>query len=267
MRRMVEVALKGARDTGGLVDFTLGHEIERAGYGGHLEGSRNPAGAGAEAGAGADARRAPPRRALAPDLAESPRRHDHPPARSLAGRRRRQPRLFADELSKLLDGFDAYVLDCAGDVRVGGRAQLTRLVRVAGPFDGSTLHTFSIAAGSVATSGIGRRSWMVDGGRPAHHLLDPRTGAPAFTGVVQATSLAPTAAEAEVWPRRRCWRTRPRRRGHPRWPGGADDRRSAASGPATSSRGGRSARRRPGDHLLQHALALGPGEDLGRRPS
>jgi len=30
-----------------------------------------------------------------------------------------------------------------------------------------------------------------------HHLLDPATGRPAFTGIVQATALAPTALEAE----------------------------------------------------------------------
>src|ERR1019366_3637570 len=33
---------------------------------------------------------------------------------------------------------------------------------------------------------------------PAHHLLDPGTGRPAFTGGVQATALAPTATEAEI---------------------------------------------------------------------
>ena len=48
------------------------------------------------------------------------------------------------------------------------------------------------------TSGIGRHSWTTTGGRPAHHLLDPRTGRPAYTGVVQATALAPTATQAEV---------------------------------------------------------------------
>jgi ApbE family len=33
---------------------------------------------------------------------------------------------------------------------------------------------------------------------PARHLLDPATGRPAYTGVVQATALAPTAAQAEA---------------------------------------------------------------------
>ena len=50
----------------------------------------------------------------------------------------------------------------------------------------------------TATSGIDRRIWWDPGGRPAHHLLDPSTGRPAYTGVVQATALAPTALAAEL---------------------------------------------------------------------
>ncbi len=60
------------------------------------------------------------------------------------------------------------------------------------------LHTYSVSGGAFATSGIGRRAWLDAHGHPAHHLLDPGTGRPAFTGVVQATALAPTAAEAEM---------------------------------------------------------------------
>jgi thiamine biosynthesis lipoprotein len=71
-------------------------------------------------------------------------------------------------------------------------------VRVASPFGDETLHEFELTEGGVATSGIGRRSWIGPYGSPAHHLLDPATGRPAFTGIVQATALAPTALEAEV---------------------------------------------------------------------
>jgi len=71
-------------------------------------------------------------------------------------------------------------------------------VRVDDPFGRGVLHELELAAGGVATSGIGRRSWIAPDGRPAHHLLDPSTGRPAFTGVVQATALAPTALDAEV---------------------------------------------------------------------
>jgi FAD:protein FMN transferase len=35
-------------------------------------------------------------------------------------------------------------------------------------------------------------------GRPSHHLLDPFTGAPAFTGIVQVTALAPGGVAAEA---------------------------------------------------------------------
>jgi FAD:protein FMN transferase len=106
--------------------------------------------------------------------------------------------VFADQLAEALGGFDEFAVDCAGDVRLGGRAAAVREVHVSSPFDDSILHTFAISAGGVATSGIGRRSWIDSHGRPAHHLLDPRTGRPAFTGIVQATALAPTAADAEV---------------------------------------------------------------------
>jgi thiamine biosynthesis lipoprotein len=105
---------------------------------------------------------------------------------------------FADELAVMLEEFDAYAVDCCGDVRVGGRHRVSRPVHIAGPFDGATLHTFPVTAGAVATSGIGRRSWTSAGGVPAHHMLDPRTGAPAFTGIVQASALAPSAARAEA---------------------------------------------------------------------
>jgi FAD:protein FMN transferase len=71
-------------------------------------------------------------------------------------------------------------------------------VHVASPSQDSPLHTFELAAGAVATSGISKRSWCGPDGSPAHHLLDPGTGRPAFTGVVQATALAPTATEAEI---------------------------------------------------------------------
>jgi thiamine biosynthesis lipoprotein len=198
LRRIVSVALGAARDTGGLVDITLADEIEGAGYAGHMDGPGGDLGAALV--------QAPPRATAAPHPDERWRQISVDDAR---GTIRRPPGLrldlggiakgvFADELAGMLDEFDAYAIDCCGDLRIGGRRRVTRPVNVAGPFDGATLHTFPVTAGAVATSGIGRRSWTDEAGRPAHHLLDPRTGAPAFTGIVQATALAPTAAGAEV---------------------------------------------------------------------
>jgi thiamine biosynthesis lipoprotein len=71
-------------------------------------------------------------------------------------------------------------------------------VDVASPFGDHVLHRFELADAGVATSGIGKRSWLDASGAPAHHLLDPGTGAPAFTGVVQATAIAPDAVAAET---------------------------------------------------------------------
>jgi thiamine biosynthesis lipoprotein len=102
--------------------------------------------------------------------------------------------LFADLLAERLAGHQSFAVDCGGDLRFAGPP---RALEVADPFGGPPLHTFELAESAVATSGIGRRSWLDARGRPAHHLLDPATGAPAFTGVVQATALAPTAVEAE----------------------------------------------------------------------
>jgi thiamine biosynthesis lipoprotein len=49
----------------------------------------------------------------------------------------------------------------------------------------------------VATSGISIHRWNVDG-RVRHHLIDPRTGRPAVTDVVQATVIAGSALRAEA---------------------------------------------------------------------
>jgi thiamine biosynthesis lipoprotein len=196
--RLIEVALTASRDTGGLVDATLGAEIELVGYGSHFDGEGIPLEQALSL--------APARAPAGPSPATATCRiaTDRP-----GGAVTRCPGVFfdpggiakgvfADELAAMLAGFDAFALDCAGDIHLGGRARASRDVHIASPFDSSTLHTFGLRGGGVATSGIGKRSWLTDDGLPGHHLLDPRTGRPAYTGVVQATALAPTAAEAEV---------------------------------------------------------------------
>jgi thiamine biosynthesis lipoprotein len=106
--------------------------------------------------------------------------------------------LFADVLGATLASHRSFAVNCAGDLLLGGTAGSLRVVKVQSPFDASTIHAFELERGGVATSGIGRRSWLDRAGRPAHHLLDPATGRPAFTGVVQVTALAPSALGAEI---------------------------------------------------------------------
>jgi thiamine biosynthesis lipoprotein len=196
VQALVRAVRWAAEHTGGLVDATLLGAIEDAGYVADLRHglplelalrlapARRPAGPSpaarwtglsTEAGAGTVSR-PPGVRIDAGGLAKG---------------------LFADLLAADLAQSDAFGIDCGGDLRLGGSAGLERPVDVLSPFDGRVLHRVSLAGGGVATSGIGRRSWLA-AGRPAHHLLDPATGRPAFTGVVQATALAPSALEAEA---------------------------------------------------------------------
>ncbi len=103
--------------------------------------------------------------------------------------------LFADWVAEALAGHGAVLVDCGGDLRITGAP---RTVRVTSPFDGLEICAFELADAGVATSGIGRRAWLTPDGRPAHHLLDPSTGRPAYTGFAQVTAIAPTALEAEL---------------------------------------------------------------------
>jgi thiamine biosynthesis lipoprotein len=106
--------------------------------------------------------------------------------------------LAADVVGATLADHATFAVDCGGDVRIGGSARIPRPVFVENPFGGDPLHEFELVHGAAATSGIGRRSWRGRDGATAHHLIDPATGAPAWTGIVQATALAPTALEAEI---------------------------------------------------------------------
>jgi thiamine biosynthesis lipoprotein len=58
-------------------------------------------------------------------------------------------------------------------------------------------HVVALAHGALATSSTERRRWT-RGGREIHHLIDPRTGEPASTGIASVTVSAHTCVQAEV---------------------------------------------------------------------
>lgn len=194
MVRFAEAVVDAGELTGGLVDATLLAELERAGYAEDRETSVPLPAALSRAGARRPARPSPTAawREVSSDRAA--RLVTRPPGLRLDGGGLVKG-LAADLLAGALSTHESFAVDCAGDLRVGGSL---RAVQVAGPFDGEVLHVFALSDCAVATSGIGQRSWRGADGRPAHHLLDPATGGPAFTGIVQATALAPTALEAEM---------------------------------------------------------------------
>ncbi len=107
--------------------------------------------------------------------------------------------LAADIAADLLSDLPAWAVDCAGDLRIGGSARARRLVQLTNPSrprpgDPSAPHHQRRRRHQRVT----RRTWLTDDGQSAHHLIDPRTGEPARTGIVQTTALAPTGLEAEI---------------------------------------------------------------------
>jgi FAD:protein FMN transferase len=104
----------------------------------------------------------------------------------------------ADLVVERLERHGRCAVDCGGDLRVAAGRGAPWEVRVRHPLTGRVAHTFRVRAGGVATSGVDARLWERDGGGFAHHLIDPATGTPAWTGLIAATALAPTALEAEA---------------------------------------------------------------------
>ena len=201
MRRAVAAGLFAAERSGGLVDPTLLAEIETAGYVSSRAGM-----------AGIPLRDA---------LAEAPERRPAAPRHGQlwrefavddeAGEIVRPPGLrfdtggtgkglAADLLAASLHGYSRFVVDCGGDIRIGGAGALTYpyKVSVEHPLSGERPHVLRLSAGGVATSGINVRIWRNENGRVAHHLLDPASGEPVWSGLIGATALGATALEAET---------------------------------------------------------------------
>ena len=108
--------------------------------------------------------------------------------------------LAADALAIRLGALDRVLVDCGGDIAVAGPGLAERpwQVDVAHPLTGERAHVLSVGHGGVATSGIDVRVWRSEGGGFAHHLLDPSTREPAWTGLIGVTALGASALEAEV---------------------------------------------------------------------
>jgi FAD:protein FMN transferase len=197
----VRAGLWAAWRSGGLVDPTLGGAIVSAGY------RESRAGVAPEP--------------IADALVSAPERRPGRPRPGAewrlievdeeAGTIRRPPGvvfdtggsgkgLAADLVAEHLRGYSRFVVDCGGDVRVGGfGAQLDPFgVHARHPIDDETAAIFDVSAGGIATSGLDIRLWRREDGAFAHHLLDPSTGEPAWTGLVGVTALGSTALEAET---------------------------------------------------------------------
>lgn len=201
MRDAVQAGVWAAELTDGLIDPTLVEEIEAAGYA-HSRAGITPV-------------------ALSEALDEAPPRHAARPSPNGVWRKFevdesagviRRPRgarfdtggtgkgLAADLVAERLAGYDRFVVDCGGDIRIGGfEARLQPFkVEIENPLTGMRSLSFRLGSGGVATSGLDVRIWRQSDGSFAHHLLDPATGKPVWSGIVGATAIGATALEAET---------------------------------------------------------------------
>ncbi len=96
---------------------------------------------------------------------------------------------------------DACAVNAGGDLFTIGlpRDETTWEIEIEDPYDAQlTLSILRVPPGAVATSSITKRTWR-NGARELHHLIDPRTGAPAQTDWLSVTVVAPHATTAEVF--------------------------------------------------------------------
>ncbi len=91
-------------------------------------------------------------------------------------------------------GVDHFLINAGGDLRVLGSHE----VGIEHPvLMGEDMIRLTITDKAIATSGKNYRRWT-KGSKEYHHLLNGRTGEPAFNGVLQASVIANTAMEAET---------------------------------------------------------------------
>jgi thiamine biosynthesis lipoprotein len=110
----------------------------------------------------------------------------------------------ADEVSAELLAADVpgvlgVLVNLGGDLRARGQAPAPHgwVVAVDDPLGTGRTGTLAVAEGAIATSTKVRRAWT-RGERTLHHLIDPRTGEPAESGLASVTVVAGEAWRAEV---------------------------------------------------------------------
>jgi FAD:protein FMN transferase len=191
--RTVEAALEGARLTSGIFDPTLLPNLEAAGY----DRSFEKISAG---GAAVDYQRSVPRSDWAQISVDSLNGTIRLPAGCSLDLGGIGKGWAVDRACLILRSFANFALDGGGDIRVQGR-QVDGddwSVGVADPRQaGCNLTTLHLSGGAICTSTTAKRRWQA-GGLIFHHLIDPRSGQPAESGVISSTVIADTAVRAEV---------------------------------------------------------------------
>jgi thiamine biosynthesis lipoprotein len=200
MLALLSVAQALHRRTGGIFDPAILPALERHGYDRSWE-MVAAAGGGADRGARAAAVRS---RGTVADLVLDRR----------AGTVRRAPGLRLD-LGGIGKGYaldravrtagGPLLVDAGGDIAARGSGGAPGehdggwVVSIADPFDGTRdIAVLQLRDEAIATSSTLRRRWQ-RGGLSAHHIIDPRDGDPARSGLAAVSVVAASAVEADVF--------------------------------------------------------------------
>lgn len=189
---LVDAALDAAAETGGAVDPTVGLHLLRAGYAKDIEEIRD-------------------RLVCVPDTDSEPQQadwtqvkvdHDFglvgiPAGMSLdlgATAKSWTADIVAYAIANSLNA--GVLVEIGGDVAVAGIKKDPWQVGVS-ERAGEPGQRIGLTHGGLATSSTAARRWRTASGE-AHHIIDPRTGRPAVSGIRTATVWAPSAVKANT---------------------------------------------------------------------
>lgn len=104
-------------------------------------------------------------------------------------------------VAMLEDHAAGVLINAGGDIGVSGLGPFDGYwnIGIEDPFDSTqTRAVLRVARGGVATSSVRVHRWQTSLG-PAHHIIDPRTGAPSESGMRSVTVADADPMWAEVW--------------------------------------------------------------------
>ncbi len=106
---------------------------------------------------------------------------------------------FALSLQK--EGVQHGAIGAGGDLALWGPPSLARDIDIACPLrEGRDLLTLTVhGTMGIATSSSEKRRWLDPNGQKRHHILDPRSGSPSDSDLVQVTLIAPNVLQAEIY--------------------------------------------------------------------
>jgi thiamine biosynthesis lipoprotein len=105
-----------------------------------------------------------------------------------------------DRASRYLDKYQNYAINAGGDIIVKGTQAdgSPWTIGIQDPLNRKpSLGILSLTNDAICTSTTLQRQWWINNVRK-HHLIDPRSGLPANSGVISATVIAKTATLAET---------------------------------------------------------------------